>query len=143
MYLGYETISLQSVQLSELPGQIAALEESIETLQAEQTPASSNPSLSLPLAATMDLVASRQAELDELNRQVKSAQQALPRKVREQEKVENEVHLLEVQKAGVVAAAKEARRRKDDGERGIGDSLELRGRWYCGVETGLKDMLGV
>ena len=40
-------------------------------------------------------------------------------------------------------AAKEAKRRKDEGERGIGDELELKGRWYQGVETGLREMLGV
>ena len=42
-----------------------------------------------------------------------------------------------------VAAAQEAKKRKEEGENGLGDELELTGRWYRGVEVGLKEMLGV
>lgn len=56
--------------------------------------------------------------------------------------LERELRPLEMQKAGAVAAAKEARRRKEEGERGVGDELELKGRWYRGVETGLTELLG-
>ena len=67
----------------------------------------------------------------------------MPRKARELELLERELKPLEVQKAGAVAAAKDARRRKEEGERGLGDELELKGRWYRGVELGLREMLGV
>lgn len=56
--------------------------------------------------------------------------------------LERELKPLEVQKAGTVAAAKDARRRKEEGERGVRDELELKGRWYRGVETGLRELLG-
>ena len=140
---GYEVISLQKTQLSELPTQIAVLEDSITTLQAEQVPSSTDPTLSLPLGPTLELVAAKQAELDELNRQLKTLQQALPRKTRELERAEGELRPLEVQSAAALAAARQARQRKEDGDRGIGDALELKGRWYRGVEAGLRDALDI
>ena len=63
--------------------------------------------------------------------------------MRELERLENELRPLEAQKTVAVNTAKEARRRKEEGERGIGDDLELKGRWYRSVEKGLKDMLDV
>ena len=63
--------------------------------------------------------------------------------MRELERLEGELKPLEVRRAGMVAAAGESRRRKEEGERGGGDDLEVRGRWYRGVETGLRGMLGV
>lgn len=117
------------------------MEETVATLRDQQASQNSNPSLSLPLPATLDLLASRQAELDQLNHQLKTLQHTVPRKTRELERLENELKPLEVQKLGTVAAAKEAIKRKEDGERGIGDDLELKGRWYKSVETGLKDIL--
>ena len=140
---GYEFVSLQTTQLSELPSQIAALEESVAALQARQTPTSSNPALSLPLPATLQSVSTKEAELEDLDRELKSVQQVLPRKTRELEGVENELRTLEGQKSGAVAAAKEARKRKEDGERGVGDGMELNGRWYRSVEMGLQEILGV
>lgn len=112
------------------------------TLRAQQVKPSANPELSLPLPATLDLLSSRQSELDQLNHQLKTLQNALPRKTRELETLERELRPLEMQKAGAVAAAKEARRRKEEGQRGVGDELELKGRWYRGVETGLTELLG-
>ena len=99
--------------------------------------------MSLPLPATHELLSVRQAELNELNQQLKTLQQTLPRKTRERERMESELKPLQAQKSGAVSAAKEAQRRKEDGEKGIGDDLELKGRWYTSVETGLKEMLGV
>ena len=140
---GHEEVLLQSTQLSELPAQIGNLEETIASLQAQQRPASTNSSLSLPLPATLDLAAAKQAEASELSKQLKALQQALPRKTRELERAENELRPLEVQASGAVTAAKEAWRRKEDGDRDIGDGLELRGRWYRSAEAGLRDVLKV
>ncbi|MCJ1381986.1 hypothetical protein MMC17_005098 [Xylographa soralifera] len=139
----YETISLQTAQLSALPAQISSLEETLVGLRARQSKASTNPSLSLPLPATLELAASRQAELDEVNKELRSLQQSLPRKTRELELLEKELKPLEAQKASTVAAAQEARRRKEEAERGLGNELELKGRWYRSVETGLREMLSV
>ena len=140
---GYESISLQTTQLSTLPAEISSLRTTVTSLRAQQTAPSTNPSLSLPLPATLDLLSSRQAELDQLNQQLKSLQKSVPRKARELELLERELKPLEVQKAGAVAAAKDARRIKEEGEKGLGNELELKGRWYRGVEMGLREMLGV
>ena len=137
-------MSLQASRLSSLPIEIARLETTIASIQSHQaTSTSTNPSLLLPMPATVKLIDARQAELDELDRQLRAVQMTLPQRIRELERAEGELSTLETHKAGVVAAAKEARRRKEDGERGIGDSLELRGRWYRGMEAGLRDMLDI
>ena len=113
------------------------------TLHAQQNTQANNPSFSQPLPATLDLLDTRQVELDKINQQLKTLQQAVPRKTRELERLENELKPLEAQKMVAISTAKEARRHKEEGERGIGDDLELKGRWYRSVEKGLKDILGV
>lgn len=125
-----------------MPAEISSLQDTLVNLHAQQTTPSANPELSLPLPATLDLLSSRQLELSQLNQQLKMLQNALPRKTRELELLERELKPLEAQKAGTVAAAKDARRRKEEDERGVRDELELKGRWYRGVETGLRELLG-
>jgi hypothetical protein len=49
---------------------------------------------------------------------------------------------LESKKLGSIAGAREARRRKEEGAGG-GDDLEERGRWWRGVEMGLRELLDV
>ncbi|MCJ1240842.1 hypothetical protein MMC14_008846 [Varicellaria rhodocarpa] len=137
----YQSISLQRTQLATLPDQISSLQSTISTLQSQQIAPSTNPSLSLPLPATLELLHSRQYELDQLDQQIKTLQQALPRKTREAERLENELKPLEVQLTAVVRGADEARRRKEGGSGP--DELELKGRWLRGVEAGLSEMLGV
>ena len=146
MYTGYETIQLQTTLLSSLPPQIASLKDTISTLRSTlQQPTSSvatASSLSLPLDATLSLISERQSELGDLNQQIKGLQQSLPPKTRELEKVENELKVLEGQKAVAVQTAREALRTRDDGvEENV--ELEMRGRWLKGVESGLRGMLGI
>jgi len=140
---GYETIQLQTSQLESLPTDIANLESTLQLLRETQSPSSTDESLSLPLPATLALLSTREAELAQLNHQLKSLESALPRKTRELERLENELRPLELQKQGSTAAAKEARRRKEEGLKGQGDDLEQRGRWGRGVEAGLKGMLEI
>jgi len=78
----------------------------------------------------------------DLDRQIKSLQQALPSKTRELGKVESELKELESQKATAVQGAREAMSRRHGGADG-GDELEMRGRWLKGVDTSLRAMLGV
>jgi hypothetical protein len=140
--LRYEGLQLRTQQLESLPREIEGLEASIEQLKQEQTPVSDNPELALPLPETLQLVSDREAELSALNAQIASLQASLPNRSRELEKLERELKPLETQKNGTVAAAKEARRRKEEGG-GIGDELEERGRWLTASEKALKDMLEV
>ncbi len=97
----------------------------------------------MPLPATLSLLSQREEELAHLNHQLATLQSTLPRKTRELDCLEAELNPLELQKLGSTAAAKEARRRKEDGMGGVGDDLEERGRWWRGVEGGLKEVLGV
>lgn len=140
----YETITLQTIPLSHLPSQISALQSTLTNLRSlphSASPSSSSPNLTLPLPATLSLLAERESELAQLNQQLKTLQQALPRKLKELEKVENELRIVEAQRDGVTIGAREAIRRREDG--GGGDDLERRGRWLKGVEAGLRGMLEV
>jgi chromosome segregation ATPase len=119
------------------------LEENIAALRKQQQEHSSNPSLSLSLPATLDLLKSRQSELDDLDRQINTLRQKLPARTRELDRLRNELKPLEARKANAILAAKEAMGRREAGGRGTGDELELKGRWYRSVQAGLRDMLGV
>ena len=140
--VGYETITLQTTLLSTLPSQIAELNTALSHLRStthQLLP--SHPSHNLPLPATQALLSERQAELVSLKTQFKTLQQALPKKTRELDKAESEVKTLERERERVVGQAREAMRRREEGDGG--DELEMKGRWLRGVESGLKGMLGV
>ncbi|WEW57480.1 hypothetical protein PRK78_002947 [Emydomyces testavorans] len=142
----YKKVQLQTTQLSELPVSIAELENTIAQLRASSAHASLSSesgnvssSQTLPLQDTLALLAEREAELAGINRQLGSIGPTLPQKAREAEAVEREIAGLERRRNEVVAQAREARRRKDEGE---ADGLEEMGRWYKGVEQGLRSLVG-
>ncbi|KAI9793584.1 MAG: hypothetical protein M1833_000729 [Piccolia ochrophora] len=128
--------------LQTLPSAIDDLQGSIAELESTLTPASDSAS-NLPLPATLALLSEREDTLTHLNHQLSSLETTLPRKTRELERLEAELRPLEVQRLGSTAAAKEARRRKDDAMGGVGDDLEERGRWWRGVEAGVRGLLDV
>jgi chromosome segregation ATPase len=138
----YENIQMETTQLQELPAKIGALQTSVEELKAAQQPGS-NPTLNLPLEKTLALVEERERERAELDRQLEQLQVMVPRKTRELERLNAELQPLEVKRLGSTASAREAKRRKEEALGGVGDDLEERGRWWRGVESGLKGMLGV
>lgn len=140
--LRYDGLQLRTQQLESLPTEIEGLESAIAQLKQEQTPVSNNPELALPLPETQQVLAEREAELAALDAQIASLQAAIPNRARELEKLERELRPLETQKQGTVAAAKEARRRKEEGG-GIGDELEERGRWLQASEKALREVLEV
>ena len=80
--------------------------------------------------------------MEALNAQIASLQADLPRKTRDLERLENEIRPLGVQRSDLVSRAMEARRRKVDGG-GMGDEVELQGRWLRAVEGGLRGLLEV
>ncbi|TVY54098.1 Kinetochore protein Sos7, partial [Lachnellula suecica] len=135
----YENVQMQTTQLQELPEIIEGLQASIEELRATQQPGS-NPSLNMPLEKTLALVEERQRERAELDRQLEQLQVLVPRKTRELERLNAELQPLEVKRLGSTASAREAKRRKEEALGGFGDDLEERGRWWRGVEGGLKGM---
>lgn len=142
----HKAVQLQTTQLTELPLSITELERTIAELRASSAHASQSAesgeipsSQTLPLHDTLQLLAEREAELAGLHRQLSSIAPALPRKAREAEAVERELILLEKKRNEVVAQAKEAQRRKREG---ANDGLEETGRWYKGVEQGLRSLIG-
>ena len=141
----YETITLQTTLLSSLPPQIEELNQALVSLrkqnQRTDTDEDVNPSMAMPLPATLEILEERKANLDEVNAQLKSLQQALPRQNRTLETEERELRKLEIERDRAVNAAREAVQRKHDG--GGTDEMEMRGRWLRSVETGLKGMLEV
>ncbi|KAB2580404.1 hypothetical protein DBV05_g905 [Lasiodiplodia theobromae] len=139
----YESIQLRTAQLEALPIDIANLESTIAELQGTQAPHPTNPSLSLPLPETMSVLAAKEAELAALDKQLSSLESTVPRKTRELERLEAELKPLEEKKRNTVQAAREAQRRREAGQAGMGDDLEERGRWLTAVEQGLKGMLEV
>ena len=139
----YQNIQSETEQLQSLPTEITNLNTTVASLKAAQTPESSNPSLSLPLPATLTLLSEREAELEKLNLQLAAIESTAAKKMRDLGRLEDDLKPLEVQKANVARAAKDARRSKAEGMSGAGDELEQRGRWLRGVETTMKSLLEV
>lgn len=138
----YEAVQLQTTQLQELPEKIEGLQASINKLKESQEPGS-DPTLNLPLEKTWSLVDERGRERAELDRQLEQLKTMLPRKTKELERLNAELQQVEAKRLTSTASAREAKRRKDEALGGAGDDLEDRGRWWRGVESGLKGMLGV
>ncbi|KAJ5820362.1 hypothetical protein N7474_005953 [Penicillium riverlandense] len=143
----YKTVQLQMTQLSTLPNAIQNLESTIAGLRARQVanmdsagPSNTSSSQNLPLPATLTRLSEREAELAALNRQLAAVQNTLPRKTREAEAMEREISVLERRKEETIAQAREAQRKKQEGE---SDGLEEMGRWYRGAEETLKEIVGV
>jgi septal ring factor EnvC (AmiA/AmiB activator) len=125
-----------------LPAKNAALTASITALRAAQTPDPSLPAhQTLPLSDTQALLAKREAELALLNHQLEMLDTTLPITTRREDALRSELALLETRTAGVMASAREAQRRKERNELGA-DELEERGRWWRGVEAGVRGLVG-
>ena len=140
----YESVQLETTKLQELPTKIQELEEQIEELKEEQeTPAGTDPSLNLPLAKTLDLVNKRKREQQELARELEALQAKVPRKKKEVERLQAELHPLETKRQNSTTAAREARRRKDAALGGVADDLEERARWWRASEGVLKQVLDI
>lgn len=137
----YEKVQLQTAQLKELPKRMSQLQASIDKLRESQAPGT-NPNLYLPLEKTQSLVEEKEREQAELDKQLEQLQALLPRKNRELERLNAELQPLEAKRVAITASAKEAKRRKEETLGGMADDLEERGRWWRGVESGLKVMLG-
>lgn len=138
---GYKTVDLQLTQVSTLPEQIDNLESTIAGLRAKQVAHMGGDSSSnLPLPATLSLLSDREAELAALNRQIAAVENTLPRKTREAEALGRELGVLERRKVEAASQAREAQRKKQEGE---SDGMEEMGRWYRGSEETLKNLVGV
>lgn len=96
--IGYELLKVQRLQLDSLPQEIVELEETIAQLRAAQEPKAANPDLGLPLKPTLELLASRESELDHLNRQIDALQQTVSSRKDQIERLEDDLVTLRTRK---------------------------------------------
>ncbi|KAM7208966.1 hypothetical protein V8F20_000844 [Naviculisporaceae sp. PSN 640] len=149
----YEQVQLDTATLKDLitGGKIDDLEERIRELKAAQAQVDVSNSdddtgriMNLPLAKTAILVEERRAALRDLDRQLEQLERMAPRKEKEVARLQAEVNALETKRANVTAAAREAKRRKENlAQGGVEDDLEAKGRWYRASEVALSQMLGI
>ncbi|KAG6030740.1 hypothetical protein E4U41_007774 [Claviceps citrina] len=138
----YSSIQLDTAKLQEIPAKTEELRARIEKLRALQQNADANPNLNLPLAKTLALVARREAEQQELARELEALQAKVPRKRKEAERLGAELGPLEARLHTSSAAAREAQRRKEVAALGgVADDLEQRARWWRASEEVLKQVL--
>ncbi|OAA72111.1 hypothetical protein ISF_01184 [Cordyceps fumosorosea ARSEF 2679] len=137
----YASIQLETARLEELPTKIRDLEARVAELKASRATADSNPELNLPLSKTRQLVSRRQAEQQQVTRELKALQSKVPHKRKEVERLEAELGPLETKRQNSRAAAREAKRRREAALGGVGDDLEQRARWWRASESILTQLL--
>ncbi|OIW30602.1 hypothetical protein CONLIGDRAFT_679381 [Coniochaeta ligniaria NRRL 30616] len=140
----WEAVSTETAQLRELPERIEGLEESIDALRAAgHGDAAAGREMNLPLERTLELVEQKKRKVAELDRQIESLGATVPRKRKEVERLGAELATLEARRANSMAAAREARKRKEARLGGAEDDLEQRGRWWRAEEAVLTKMLEI
>lgn len=141
---GYEQLELRQALLDNLPEQIKDLEQTISTLQAQESeqkyPRSDDPDCNLSLDASKVLLQQREQELTSIDLEIQRLEAALPAKRAEVQRLRDELVPVQLRKIKAVEEANEAQSRRGQGE---GDELEERGRWLKGVEATLKAALEV
>lgn len=143
----YERVRADRAELASLPGRIADLESRVGELRRKAAEADAGDGgaggdgMNLPLGRTLELVEARRSELAGLERQLEQLGAQVPRKRKEAERLRAEVAALENKRANSAAAAREAKRRRENAQSGVGDELEARGRWYRASEMVLRQML--
>ncbi|EJP61399.1 uncharacterized protein BBA_09642 [Beauveria bassiana ARSEF 2860] len=137
----YESIQLETAKLGEIPMKLHDLRAQVAELKSSRATADSNPDMNLPLTKTRQLVSRRQAEQQEVTRELEALQSKLPRKRKEAERLEAELGPLEAKRQNSKAAAREAQRRKEATLGGVGDDLEQRARWWRAGESILRQLL--
>ncbi|KAK3371904.1 hypothetical protein B0H63DRAFT_483224 [Podospora didyma] len=138
----YERVQAETASLRELPARMAVLEAEMAKLKHEQGGHGVEGGR-MPLAKTVALADARRGELLDLERQLDVLSSAAPRKRKEMERLKGEVAALEVKRANTTAAAREAKRRRENAAGGVEDELEAKGRWYRATETALRQMLDI
>jgi septal ring factor EnvC (AmiA/AmiB activator) len=138
----YQVLQEQKETLQGLPSKLASLQADIEELHSlyPSPHKNENPDLNLPLADTLSLLSERQSSLADVDAEIAALQEELPTKIRELERLDDELSGLSQQKKMAVSRAREARERKEAG--GM-DEVERRGRWLRTGDSLLRDMMDV
>lgn len=141
--LRYERVRTDTAALAELPGKIEALEAQVAALRAAQQAGGpdAGPDMRLPLGKTLALADDKKRELAALDRQLERLGTQVPCKRKELERLRTEVANLETKKANSTAAARDAKRRRENAQDRVEDELEAKGRWYRASENVLREVL--
>ena len=152
----YDGVRTETARLRDLPARIDGLEDEVARLREEaraqrgeageeggDSDGAGNSEMHLPLARTLELVEERKKRRAELDRQLEQLQGQVPRKRKELERLQAELQPLETKRQNSTAAAREARRRKEQALGGVEDDLEERGRWYRAADASLRQMLEI
>ncbi|KAK3954982.1 hypothetical protein QBC32DRAFT_65158 [Pseudoneurospora amorphoporcata] len=142
----YERVKLDQVKLRELPAKMEELQKRVDELRTKQAiQPGSLPEMNLPLAKTAVLVEERRQKVRDLERQVEQLSSLAPRKRKEMERLQMEVTALAAKRTQVSAAAREAKRRRENAQKvgGADDEMEAKGRWYRASEAALRELLGL
>lgn len=137
----YENIQLDTTRLEALPRTIRGILAQVSELKSSRATADANPDMNLSLSKTRHLVSRRQAEQQEVTRELEALQSKIPRKRKETERLEAELGLLETKRQNSRTAAREAKRRKEAALGGVGDDLEQRAKWWRASEAILTQLL--
>ncbi|KAK4466736.1 kinetochore protein Sos7 [Cladorrhinum samala] len=138
----YEKIRTDTARLQpdQLPADVSRLENEIKSLREKQKDSDGK----LPLKETLRRVAERRREMAELDRQLTQLGSLAPRKRKEAERLQQELTGLEARRSNSTAAAREAKRRKENSVEGGGeDELEAQGRWLRGADAVLRSVLDI
>ncbi len=136
-----ERVKEEGALADELPKRIEELQGRVSSLRAEREGQGGGEGMDLPLGKTRGLVEGKRKELEGLERLVEGLERQVPRKRKEAERLGGEVAALENRRANSAAAAREAKRRRENAQGGVEDELEARGRWYRASETVLRQVL--
>ncbi|KAK4154868.1 kinetochore protein Sos7 [Chaetomidium leptoderma] len=146
----YERVRREREMVGRLPGEIGLLEGRVGELKAATAAMMMTTTekgdearygMNMPLGKTLELVDGKREEVGALERQLELLGGQVPRKRKEMERLRGEVAALENRKMNSAAAAREAKRRRENAQGGVEDELEARGRWYRASETVLRQVL--
>ncbi|KAI4152377.1 MAG: hypothetical protein L6R39_001829 [Caloplaca ligustica] len=121
----YEQVGLRTAMLGRLPGEIEGLEEQVRRLKEENRDIGDVMGGGMGLEKVLEVTREKEAQREEVEREIKALQRLTPGKERELEMLIGELKGLEREKAKAVDGAREAvKSRKNGGQ--VGDELEIR-----------------
>ncbi|KAL8708250.1 MAG: hypothetical protein Q9220_006827 [cf. Caloplaca sp. 1 TL-2023] len=142
----YEDVGLRTSTLERLPGEIEGLEKRVMDLREENEGKLEGlgglKGSEVGVERIRQMIKQREMEKGEVDNRVRMLQRAIPEKGRQLESLEGELKGLEKEREKVVEFAQEAVRSRERSG-GVGNDLELEGRWLSGSEDLLKGWLGV
>jgi len=134
------SVQSQTEGLADIPSRIEDLEEVIEELKQRQPEVNPLPEMNLSLEATAGLLGERETAREEMEARIAELEDVVPRRERDVDGMVVEMQGLEERKRRAVDEAREMSKRRKGG---MGDAVEVRGRWLRGTEKVMREWLKV